>query len=222
MSLRKNRHRRERETVQAPDRESFFEKIADYVSAAMGRPANIIVWLILVLAWTFIFAFGGKHLASGTWMPAWFTSTGFNFPMNLITTVCELFIGFLVAAASNRSERNLDRTLAAIAAQGVKVQETEDRLAAVDAENGALLRQNTELTEEVHAMATQQAELLRQQGELLGQVRTLMAQAVSSPPATAAGATDADAEAVRVKNSAAEVKTAQTTRPKRGNGGTRM
>ena len=82
----------------APERESVFLKIADYVSAAMGRPTNIIIWLVAVVAWTGTFALGGSHIASGTWLPAWFTSQGFNFPLNLVTTVAELFIGFLVPA----------------------------------------------------------------------------------------------------------------------------
>jgi hypothetical protein len=46
--------------------------------------------------------------AGGTWRPAWFTSFGFNFPLNLETTVAELYMGFLVGASSNRSERNLE------------------------------------------------------------------------------------------------------------------
>jgi low affinity Fe/Cu permease len=81
-----------------------FLRFANWISEAMGRPANIIFWFILVLIWTGIFAFGGPHLAGGTWLPAWFTSQGFNFPLNLITTVAELFIGFLVAAAANRAQ----------------------------------------------------------------------------------------------------------------------
>jgi low affinity Fe/Cu permease len=170
------------------DRESLFERIADYVSAAMGRPTNIIIWAILVLIWVVIFAFGGKHIAGGTWLPAWFTSQGFNFPLNLITTVAELFIGFLVAAASNRSERNLDRTLAAIGAQGMKLQETEDRLAAVDAENGDLLRQNTELTTQVHALATTIAAQTATLDEIHRHVTALSPQAGTfAPPAGKTG-----------------------------------
>lgn len=78
----------------APERESLFLRIADWVSAAMGLPTNIIVWMIAVVAWTLTFALGGPYIASGTWLPAWFTSQGFNFPLNLLTTVAELFIGF--------------------------------------------------------------------------------------------------------------------------------
>ena len=89
------------------DNAGLFLKAANWVSEAMGRPTNIIFWLILVIIWTCIFAFGGPHLAGGTWLPAWFTSQGFNFPLNLITTVAELFIGFLVAAAANRAQQAL-------------------------------------------------------------------------------------------------------------------
>lgn len=130
-----------------PERESVFERVADYVSAAMGRPVNIVVWLFLVIAWTALFA-SGVVPASGSFLPGWFTSQGFNFPLNLITTVAELFIGFLVAAASNRSERNLNRTLAAIGAQEKAISDVEDRLAdSLDA--------NTELTAKVHGLAGQ-------------------------------------------------------------------
>jgi low affinity Fe/Cu permease len=93
--------------VEEPRKPDTFLRFANWVSEAMGHPTNIIFWLTAVLAWTFIFAFGGPHLASGTWLPPWFTSTGFNFPLNLITTVAELFIGFLVAAAANRSQTAL-------------------------------------------------------------------------------------------------------------------
>ncbi|HEV2402773.1 MAG TPA: hypothetical protein VGS08_01090 [Candidatus Saccharimonadales bacterium] len=81
-----------------------FLRFANWISEAMGKPPNIAFWFILVVIWTCIFAFGGPHLASGSWLPTWFTSQGFNFPLNLITTVAELFIGFLVAAAANRAQ----------------------------------------------------------------------------------------------------------------------
>jgi low affinity Fe/Cu permease len=81
-----------------------FLRFANWISEVMGEPPNIIFWFILVTIWTCIFAFGGPKLASGSWLPAWFTSQGFNFPLNLVTTVAELFIGFLVAAAANRAQ----------------------------------------------------------------------------------------------------------------------
>lgn len=132
---------------QPPERESVFEHVADYVSAAMGRPANIMVWLVLVIGWTALFATGLVNPA-GTFLPGWFTSQGFNFPLNLITTVAELFIGFLVAAASNRSERNLNRTLGAIAGQEQQISEVEGKLA-------DSLAANTDLTRQVHGLAAQ-------------------------------------------------------------------
>jgi low affinity Fe/Cu permease len=81
-----------------------FLRFANWISKTMGEPPNIIFWFILVTIWTCIFAFGGPKLSSGAWLPSWFTSQGFNFPLNLITTVAELFIGFLVAAAANRAQ----------------------------------------------------------------------------------------------------------------------
>lgn len=160
--------------VQPPERESPFERVADYVSAAMGRPTNIMVWLVLVVAWTCMFASGLVNPA-GTFLPAWFTSQGFNFPLNLITTVAELFIGFLVAAASNRSERNLNRTLAAIAQQETQIGQVEDGLRAD-------LTANTELTQKVH-------DLQQQQGAVLAELAAIrQAVAPSTRPSPERGA----------------------------------
>jgi low affinity Fe/Cu permease len=82
----------------------LFLRFANWISQVMGEPPNIIFWFVIVVLWTCIFAFGGPKLASGSWLPTWFTSQGFNFPLNLVTTVAELFIGFLVAAATNRAQ----------------------------------------------------------------------------------------------------------------------
>jgi low affinity Fe/Cu permease len=151
----------------APERESAFLKVADYVSAAMGRPTNIIIWLIAVIAWTAVFAFGGKHIAGGTWLPGWFTSQGFNFPLNLITTVAELFIGFLVAAASNRSERNLDITLARLSQQDEQIAAVEDRL-------GVSLAQNVTLTSVLKDLIAQNLELTKSVQNLSQQVHAVV------------------------------------------------
>jgi low affinity Fe/Cu permease len=115
-----------------------FQRVADWTSAAMSRPANIMIWLVAVIAWTVTFALGGSHIASGDWLPAWFTSQGFNFPLNLVTTVAELFIGFLVGAASNRSERNLEATLG-------RIEQLEQSMDEQAKTSLALLRSNTEL-----------------------------------------------------------------------------
>ena len=81
------------------------------------------------------------------WLPAWFTSQGFNFPLNLVTTVAELFIGFLVGAASNRSERNLEATLGRI--------EQLERSADEQAKTSlALLKSDSELLRQVHQLQT--------------------------------------------------------------------
>ena len=163
----------------APERESAFLKVADYVSAAMGRPANIIIWLIAVVAWTAIFAFGSTHVASGTWLPAWFTSQGFNFPLNLVTTVAELFIGFLVAAASNRSERNLQMTLARIGQQG-------KQLADLDATLDDALAKNLTLTNQLIESLAQNVELTKSVEDLARQVHAVVC---AVAPEAAAGAT---------------------------------
>jgi low affinity Fe/Cu permease len=136
----------------APERESFFLRVADKVSDAMGRPANIIFWLLAVIGWTLIFALS-KDLAKGTFLPSWFTSQGYNFPLNLVTTVAELFIGFLVAAATNRVERANDRVMARIEAmEKVVLLEVRDNTA-LTAEVKSLterVKTNTDLLEEIH------------------------------------------------------------------------
>jgi hypothetical protein len=128
-----------------PERISLFQRVADKVSYGMGTPTNIAIWIVLVVGWTLLFAVGGAKIASGTWLPAWFTSTGFNFPLNLVTTVAELYIGFLVGASSNRSERNLEATLANLEVEERQIRDVELRLT-------GMVDLNTTLTREVHEL----------------------------------------------------------------------
>jgi len=119
----------------------------------MGRPTNIMVWLVLVVGWTLLFA---VHVvsANANFLPGWFTGTAFNFPLNLVTTVAELFIGFLVAAAANRSERNLELTLAAIAEQEKQIELVEAKLSEEVASNTLLTQQVHDMASEIHAFLT--------------------------------------------------------------------
>jgi cell shape-determining protein MreC len=128
----------------APERLSLFQRAADKVSYGMGTPLNIGIWIVIVVGWTLLFALRIVS-ASGTFLPAWFTSTGYNFPLNLVTTVAELYIGFLVGASSNRSERNLEATLGRISAQ-------DEQISSVEAKLSEALRQNTALTAEIHKL----------------------------------------------------------------------
>lgn len=131
-------------TAAVPEQLSLFQRAADKVSYGMGTPLNIGIWIVLVVGWTLLFAL---HIvdASGSFLPAWFTSTGYNFPLNLVTTVAELYIGFLVGASSNRSERNLEATLGRISAQ-------DEQIDAVEMKLSEALQQNTALTAEIHAL----------------------------------------------------------------------
>jgi len=135
----------------AVKRPTTFDRIADWVSEAMGRPLNIAFWFVLIAAWTLIFALGGPKLSSGNWLPTWFTSQGYNFPLNLITTVAELFIGFLVATAANRAQNALTALLDKIDMQEQQIEATEANIV-------VLIQENTELTTEIHALTTQMAE----------------------------------------------------------------
>jgi len=142
----------------------LFLKFANWISEAMGKPANIAFWFVLVVCWTLVFAVGGRHLASGLWLPAWFTSTGYNFPLNLITTVAELFIGFLVAAAANRAQDALTVLLAHIRA-GV------ERDVAIEQGLTEAIAENTELTKQVRDLQV----AMSQQMALLDEIRRYVA-----------------------------------------------
>jgi low affinity Fe/Cu permease len=156
-----------------PEQASVFQRVADWTSAAMGRPANIMIWLVAVIAWTLTFALGGSHIASGDWLPAWFTSQGFNFPLNLVTTVAELFIGFLVGAASNRSERNLEATLG-------RIEQLERSVDDQAKTSLALLQSNTELI-------TQTPQLQTAANTMLGRLETMSAELNAIREAVAPG-----------------------------------
>jgi uncharacterized membrane protein len=116
---------------------SRFVRIADRVSYAMGTWQNIVVWIILVGTW---FALG-PYLAHHSVLPAWFTSNNFNFPLNTVTTIAELYIGFLVGASTNRTERH-NRNQA-------------DRMESLERLIHNELRRNTEVTYNAHAIAEQ-------------------------------------------------------------------
>ena len=134
----------------AVKRPTTFDRFADWVSEAMGRPLNIAFWFVLVLTWTLIFALGGPKLSSGSWLPTWFTSQGYNFPLNLITTVAELFIGFLVATAANRAQNALTVLLDKIDTQEEQIETTEANIV-------SLIKENTDLTSEIHTLTTRVA-----------------------------------------------------------------
>lgn len=132
-------------TTEEARRPSAFQRVCDWISAAQGSPANIAFWLLLVVVWVAIFS---AHIvsAAGTFLPAWFTGQGFNFPLNLVTTVAELFIGFLVATASNRAQSALSLLI-----DGVKT--GIDTTEAVSQETHDLVQQNIALTQEVRDLA---------------------------------------------------------------------
>jgi low affinity Fe/Cu permease len=159
-----------------PEQASVFQRVADWTSAAMGRPANIMIWLVAVIAWTLIFALGSSHISNGDWLPAWFTSQGFNFPLNLVTTVAELFIGFLVGAASNRSERNLEATLGRIE----QLEQSVDEQAKTSL---ALLRSNTDII-------TQMPQLQTAASTILGRLEQVNTELNAIREAVAAGVPD--------------------------------
>ena len=88
-----------------------FLKVADFVSWGMGTPTNIFFWVLAVVVWFWLGYTRKELFINGNFLPEWFTSTAWNFPLNTITTLAELYIGFLVAAAANRSERELRKII---------------------------------------------------------------------------------------------------------------
>ena len=101
---------------------------------------------MLVVGWTV----AGPYVAHHNFLPTWFSSTGYNFPLNLVTTVAELYIGFLVGASSNRSERNLEATLGRMSHQEEQIKAQETQIRDVEEKLSASLEQNTQLTQAVH------------------------------------------------------------------------
>lgn len=91
-----------------------FLKLADAVSFGMGTPTNIFFWIIAVVVWFVLGATRQELFRNANFLPEWFTSNSWNFPLNTITTLAELYIGFLVAAATNRSERELRKIITGI------------------------------------------------------------------------------------------------------------
>ncbi|MBI3366665.1 hypothetical protein HY041_03500 [Candidatus Roizmanbacteria bacterium] len=73
-----------------------FLKLADAVSFGMGTPTNIIFWILAVAVWFFLGFTRQELFLKGKLLPEWFTSNQWNFPLNTITTLAELYIGFLV------------------------------------------------------------------------------------------------------------------------------
>jgi len=112
-----------------------FVQIADRVSYAMGTWQNIVVWIVLVGTWFALL----PYLANHSVLPAWFTSNNFNFPLNTVTTIAELYIGFLVGASTNRTERH-NRSQA-------------DRMEELEKLIHKELKRNTEITDDAHAIA---------------------------------------------------------------------
>ncbi len=123
-----------------------FLKLADVVSFGMGTPTNIIFWILAVLVWIILGATRQDLFLKGKLLPEWFTSNQWNFPLNTITTLAELYIGFLVAAAANRSERELRKIIE-------KIKYAIDRVEKINANQDKILDllvkyQKQELSEE--------------------------------------------------------------------------
>jgi low affinity Fe/Cu permease len=139
-----------------PSRLSRFQRTADRVSFLMGTPTNIVIWIIAVGAWIAL----GPIVAQHNFMPGWFTSNSFNFPLNTVTTIAELYIGFLVGASSNRSERNLEMTLG-------RLEQLENGTSTLLAGGRTVLDEVEGLIREVHGIVAQTNEMQMQQMTLL-------------------------------------------------------
>jgi hypothetical protein len=83
---------------------SFFQKLADGLSFVLTTWQNFIVWVLLIAAWII----AGPWVASHNFLPAWFTSNAFNFPLNTVTTLAELYIGFLLGVNAARIQKQQD------------------------------------------------------------------------------------------------------------------
>lgn len=162
-------------TTEEARRPSAFQRVCDWISAAQGSPANIAFWLLLVVCWVAIF---WAHIVSpaGTFLPAWFTGQGFNFPLNLVTTVAELFIGFLVATAANRAQSALS-----VLIDGVKT--GIDTTEAVSQQTHDLVQQNIALTQELRDLAKAVQEHISQPGPTPEDIAAAVFALLPPPPA---------------------------------------
>ena len=109
-----------------------FTALADKVSIYMGVWQTTVVALIFLLIWI---SLGAPMNWSDTW----------QLMANTPTTWLELFIGFLLAAAANRSQRQLEKILKHLTATVQRDERLEQRLI-------NLLHENTELTKAVHTL----------------------------------------------------------------------
>ena len=128
-----------------------FVKIADAVSFGMGTPTNIAFWVLAVAVWFFLGFTRRELFVDGSILPDWFTSDAWNFPLNTITTLAELYIGFLVAAAANRSERTLRKMIE-------HTKQTVDKVEEINAKQNKLLEtllkyQEREISKEDEVLA---------------------------------------------------------------------
>lgn len=76
--------------------------------------------------------------ANANFLPGWFTGTAFNLPPILLRESQSCSSDFLVAAAANRSERNLELTWQ-LSDQEEHIKDVETELSAEVASNTALL-----------------------------------------------------------------------------------
>lgn len=141
---------------QAREHLSLYQRITDKVSYAQGTPGNLTFWLVVIGLW---FAFG-PELGHATFIPGWASSNAWNFPLNTGTSCMELFIGFLVSASTNRSERHLETTLERMGAQEQRIELVEEGLRSD-------IAANTALTQEIHRLAQQNAALTQQVHDLV-------------------------------------------------------
>lgn len=127
-----------------------FTDFADLVSEAMGTPTNIGVWVFLVFMWFCLFAVN-PNLQNTSFLPSWFTSNAFNFPLNTVTTLAELYIGFLCAAATNRAQRTLMTVLGKMQHVIEHLEEIDEQQETQTKELYDLLSKTNSMVEELHA-----------------------------------------------------------------------
>lgn len=123
-----------------------FTDAASWVSYAMGTPVNIMIWVVLVVGWTSLYAIH-PALQNVNFLPSWFTSQSYNFPLNLVTTVAELYIGFLVGAASNRTEKHNHDQVQQLA----KMEQQNQRM---EREHGKMLTEMRSMMKDLHSHTT--------------------------------------------------------------------
>lgn len=86
----------EKSNIDSKTIDERFTQIADVVTFIVGKWYFSAISFVILIIWIIYGIFA---------IPNWFTSPTWNFPVNAVTTLAELWLAFFTLAAANRVER---------------------------------------------------------------------------------------------------------------------